>query len=505
MIYNDLPYLSILIFLPLLGALFVAISRHSQAYDDNIRLVALLTSGMTFLYAGILFFKADFSFESFQFVENIPWIPGLSIEYRVGVDGVSILFVLLSTFLTFLALLATLPRIQHHLKEYSIAFLVLETFMLGAFCSMDLFLFFIFFEGVLLPMFFIIGMWGGKKRIYASWKFLLYTLFGSVLMLTAIVYLFSTYGTSDLYSLYNISIPYYVQKWLWIAFFISFAIKIPVFPLHTWLPDAHVEAPTAGSVVLAGVLLKMGGYGFFKISLPVLPDASLYFSTFIFVLSGIAVVYSSMVAMAQKDIKKLIAYSSIAHMGLVTAGLFSFSIYGLEGAVFQMLSHGLISAALFLCIGILYHQMNTREMNHYGGVAKVMPALAFFMMIFILASIALPGTSGFVGEFLIILSVYQVSFWLAVILGSGIILSAIYSLWFYKNVMFGSLNGACNVLKDITLNERIVLIALAISILFLGLFPQSTLKLIEPACRTITVRPKEFADMDVILDDISVK
>ncbi len=485
MLYSDLPLLTMLIFLPMVGAFFVALSRSEKTYEKNVCNITLITSGATFLYAIILFLKADFSSEKFQFMEQATWLPSLGIQYAIGIDGVSILFILLTSLLIFLALCISIKKITFKLKEYCIAFLVLETFILGAFCAMDLFLFYIFFEGVLLPMFFIIGIWGGKHRVHATWKFFLYTLLGSLLMLIGIVCLYLEFNTSSIYALYGQNIELKMQYWIWLAFFASFAVKLPMFPFHTWLPDAHVEAPMAGSIILAGILLKMGGYGFFRLSLPILPEASQYFSTFIFTLSCIAVVYTSMIAFVQKDIKKLIAYSSVAHMGFVTVGLFTFTIYGMQGAIFQMLSHGLISAALFMCVGILYERTNSRELEFYGGVATILPVFAVLMMIFTLGSIGFPGTSGFVGELLVIIGAYQVSGWTALGLGVSVILSALYGLLLYKKVLFGSIKDTCKFLKHLTYGEQTILAALAVLIVIFGLFPQCILDLIEPAVKVI--------------------
>jgi len=485
MLCSSFPWLTSLIFLPMAGAFLLALLQSRKVCRKNISYVAVATSGVTFLYAVILFFGGDFSSGSFQFMENRVWIPSLRIDYSIGVDGVAILFVLLSTFLSFLALCASINKVTRWLEAYCISFLVLETFILGTFCAMDLFLFYIFFEGVLVPMFFIIGIWGGKNRIYANWKFFLYTLFGSLMMLIGIIYLYLIFGTSSIQQLYEQRIALDKQWWLWLAFFFSFAIKLPIFPFHTWLPDAHVEAPMAGSILLAGILLKMGGYGFFRISIPIFPEASLYFSTLVFILSCFSVIYASMVAFVQKDIKKLIAYSSVAHMGFASAGLFTFTTYGVQGALFQMISHGLISAAIFMGIGFLYDRMQTREIDAYGGVAKVVPVFSVLMMIFILGSIGFPGTSGFVGEFLVLLGAYKISIFLSFVLGVGIILSAAYGLLFYRKIFLGTVGGNCRSLKSFTYTEKVLLITIAFFVVGIGIFPQKVLDLTAPSVERI--------------------
>src|ERR1700741_2049612 len=405
------PILSLVTFLPLVGALFcLAVSGPKEAVDRNCRSAALITSLVTFVISLLLWVRFDPTKASFQFEENLAWVPALHIGYHVGIDGISLFFVLLSTLLTPICILASWESIHVRVKEYMVAFLVLETFMVGMFCALDLALFYVFFEGVLIPMFLIIGVWGGPRRVYAAFKFFLYTLLGSVLMLLAIIAIYWQIGTSDLpTAMEKLNLPFQWQFWLWLAFFASFAVKVPMWPVHTWLPDAHVEAPTAGSVILAGVLLKMGGYGFVRFSLPMFPLASSFFTPLMFTLSAIAVIYTSLVALAQIDMKKLVAYSSIHHMGFVTMGTFAVNSEAVQGAMIQMLSHGLVSGALFLCVGVLYDRLHTHEIARFGGLIERMPAYPFVFMVFTLASIGLPGTSGFVGEFLILLGTFKVS------------------------------------------------------------------------------------------------
>ena len=407
---SDFPILSLVTFLPLVGALFILLIRGDEAVvARNARMTALWTSSITFFLSLMLWTGFDRKSAAFQFVEKNPWIESFGINYHMGVDGISVLFVLLSTLLTPICILASWDAIKVRVREYMIAFLVLETLMVGMFCALDFVLFYIFFEGVLIPMFLIIGVWGGQRRVYAAFKFFLYTLTGSVLMLLAILAIYLQAGTTDVPTLLKYALPGDIQYWLWLAFFASFAVKVPMWPVHTWLPDAHVEAPTAGSVILAGVLLKMGAYGFLRFSVPMLPVATDFFTPMVFTLSIIAVIYTSLVALVQLDMKKLIAYSSVAHMGFVTLGIFTLNQQGVTGAIFQMLSHGIVSAALFLCVGVIYDRMHTREIARYGGLAERMPVYAFFFMVFMLASVGLPGTSGFVGEILILVGLFQVS------------------------------------------------------------------------------------------------
>jgi NADH-quinone oxidoreductase subunit M len=468
------PVLSIVTFLPLAGALFILfINGDRETVARNARAVALWTSLMTFLVSLWLWISFDTTTPAFQFVERVEWIAPFGIAYHMGVDGISMLFVLLSTLLTPLCILASWDAIEHRVREFMIAFLVLETMMVGTFCALDLVLFYVFFEGVLIPMFLIIGVWGGGRRVYSAFKFFLYTLAGSVLMLVAILAMYFVAETTDIPTLLGYSFPTTMQKWLWLAFFASFAVKMPMWPVHTWLPDAHVDAPTAGSVILAGVLLKMGGYGFLRFSLPMFPDASAYFTPLIYVLSIVAIIYTSLVALAQEDMKKLIAYSSVAHMGFVTLGIFTGITQGVQGALFVMLSHGIVSGALFLCVGVVYDRMHTREIARYGGLVHRMPVYAAVFMVFMLASVALPGTSGFVGEFLVLAGAFLSNTWAAVFAATGLILGAPYMLYLYRRVVFGQLVRAD--LKDILdLNRReiVTFAPLVVLVLWMGLYPK---------------------------------
>ncbi len=467
------PILSTVIFLPLVGALFIVLlGGDDDASKRNARYIALWTTLVNFFVSLLIWRDFDLSTAAFQFVEKHDWIGG-GITYYVGVDGISMLFIILTTFLMPLCILASWRSIEVSVKEYMIAFLALETLMIGVFCALDLVVFYLFFEGGLIPMFIIIGVWGGKRRVYASFKFFLYTLLGSVLMLLAIMAMYRQAGTTDIPVLLAYHFPPNMQTWLWIAFFASFAVKMPMWPVHTWLPDAHVEAPTAGSVILAGVLLKMGGYGFLRFSIPMFPLASADLAPFIFTLSIVAIIYTSMVAFAQEDVKKLIAYSSVAHMGFVTMGVFTLTIQGIQGGIFQMLSHGIVSAALFLCVGVIYDRMHTREISAYGGLADRMPFYAFCFMVFTLANVGLPGTSGFVGEFLSLLGAFRTNTWVAFLATSGVILSAAYALWLYRRVIFGKLEKPSLAgILDLTPREIAVLAPLvALTILF-GVYPK---------------------------------
>ncbi len=415
------PILSLVTFLPLVGVFFcLVVNGPKEAVDRNCKSAALVTSVATFLISLLLWARFDVTKSGFQFEEKLDWIPALNIGYHMGIDGISLFFVLLSTLLTPICILSSWEAVHFRVKEYMVAFLVLETFMVGMFCALDLALFYVFFEGVLIPMFLIIGIWGGPRRVYAAFKFFLYTLLGSVLMLLAIITIYWQLGTTDLpTAMERLELPFAWQCWLWLAFFASFAVKVPMWPVHTWLPDAHVEAPTAGSVILAGVLLKMGGYGFLRLSIPLLPEATQYFAPLIFGLSIVAVIYTSLVALVQEDMKKLIAYSSVAHMGFVTIGAFVLNMQGVQGSLFQMLSHGIVSAALFLCVGVVYDRMHTRDIAAYGGLVHRMPRYAFTFMFFTLASVGLPGLSGFVGEFLVLLGTFKVNTWVAFLAATG--------------------------------------------------------------------------------------
>ena len=478
---TDWPILSLVIFLPTVGALFVFIVRGDErTVARNARMTALWTSLITFALSLGIWIDFDNSTASFQFVERAEWIPILGASYHLGVDGISMLFVILSTFLTPLCVLASWESIQSRVKEYMIAFLLLETFMVGMFCALDFVLFYIFFEGVLIPMFLIIGVWGGANRVYAAFKFFLYTLTGSVLMLVAVMVIYFDAETTDIPRLIGIGFDPELQIWLWLAFFASFAVKVPMWPVHTWLPDAHVEAPTAGSVILAGVLLKMGAYGFLRFSLPMLPVASDFFAPFVFTLSVIAIVYTSLVALAQEDMKKLIAYSSVAHMGFVTIGIFTVRTQGVEGAIVQMLSHGVISAALFLCVGVVYDRLHSREIARYGGLVHRMPVYAAVFMVFTLGSVGLPGTSGFVGEFLVLVGAFQVNTWLALLATSGIVLGAAYMLYLYRRVIFGALTREdLKTMTDLSRREVAVFAPLVAATLWMGIWPEPFLDVVH--------------------------
>ena len=478
---SDFPILSLVTFLPLVGAFFILLIRgDNEVVARNARMTALWTSSITFFLSLLLWTGFDRKSAAFQFVEKNPWIESFDISYHMGVDGISVLFVLLSTLLTPICVLASWDAIKVRVREYMIAFLVLETLMVGMFCALDFVLFYIFFEGVLIPMFLIIGVWGGQRRVYAAFKFFLYTLTGSVLMLLAILAIYLQAGTTDVPTLLKYALPGDIQYWLWLAFFASFAVKVPMWPVHTWLPDAHVEAPTAGSVILAGVLLKMGAYGFLRFSVPMLPIATDFFTPMVFSLSIIAVIYTSLVALVQLDMKKLIAYSSVAHMGFVTLGIFTLNQHGVTGAIFQMLSHGIVSAALFLCVGVIYDRMHTREILRYGGLAERMPVYAFFFMIFMLASVGLPGTSGFVGEILILVGLFQVSTWAATLAATGVILGAAYMLWLYRRVIFGKLTkDDLKSIMDMNRREVAVFTPLLVLTILMGVYPGPFLEIIE--------------------------
>ncbi|WP_119307536.1 NADH-quinone oxidoreductase subunit M [Cohaesibacter haloalkalitolerans] len=469
---SDWPLLSTVVFLPLVGALMILLVKGDTAIARrNITNVALWTTVVTFLISLLVLSQFDADNPGFQMQEKADWL-GASISYRMGVDGISILFVILTTALMPAAIYASRNSITKRVKEYMIAFLVLETMMIGVFCALDLVLFYLFFEAGLIPMFLIIGIWGGQNRVYASFKFFLYTLAGSVLMLLAVMAMYWDAGTTDIVTLLAHPFSQQMQIWLWLAFFASFAVKMPMWPVHTWLPDAHVQAPTAGSVILAAILLKMGGYGFLRFSLPMFPVASEMFAPLVYTLSVIAIIYTSLVALAQQDIKKLIAYSSVAHMGYVTMGIFSMTQQGVQGGIFQMISHGIVSGALFLCVGVVYDRMHTREISAYGGLVNRMPVFATLFMIFTMANIGLPGTSGFVGEFLTIIGVFQVNTWVALFAATGVILSASYALWLYRRIIFGKLEKeSLKGILDMDAREKLILVPLAALTILFGFYP----------------------------------
>ena len=474
------PILSSLILLPLIGGLFILLSRSSDKSNyQSSKYVALFVSFANFFVSIYLWYIFDPGTSDFQFVENRLWLEGF-INYKVGIDGISILFIVLTTLITPLCIISVNQSINTKLKEFLIAILVMESLMIGVFCSLDLVIFYLFFEGGLIPMFLIIGIWGGTRRVYSAFKFFLFTLLGSVLMLVAIISIYLITGTTDIVELNNLGVDVKYQNLLWLAFFSSFAVKTPMWPFHTWLPDAHVEAPTAGSVLLAAILLKMAGYGFIRFSIGLFPIASENFVPLIYTLSLIAIVYTSLVALMQDDMKKLIAYSSVAHMGFVTLGIFTMTQQGLEGSIVQMISHGLVSAALFLCVGVVYDRMHSRLIITYGGLVSAMPKYAILFMVFTLAAVGLPGTSGFVGEFLILMGVFQKSFLVAAIASLGVILGAAYMLWLYKRVIFGELiNKDLLKMPDLNKSEIFILISLAIPVLFFGFYPEPLLNTIE--------------------------
>jgi len=500
---RDLPLLSLTTFLPLLGVLFIFRLRGAaEDVANNARWIALWTSLATFLLSVYLWAQFDPATADFQFVERARWLPSYNITYHMGVDGISLFFVLLSTFLTPICVVASWAPITTRVKEYMIAFLVLETMMVGMFCALDFVVFYMFFEGVLIPMYLIIGIWGGPSRVYAAFKFFLYTFLGSVLMLLAILEIYILLGTTDIPIALNSQIPASIQAWLWLAFFASFAVKVPMWPLHTWLPDAHVEAPTAGSVILAGVLLKMGGYGFIRFSLPMMPEASGTFAPLVFGLSVVAIIYTSLVALAQDDMKKLIAYSSVAHMGIVTLGIFTVTAEGLQGAMIQMLSHGVVSAALFLCVGVVYDRLHTREIARYGGLVHNMPKYAFCFMVFTLASIGLPGTSGFVGEFLALVGAFEVgqtsraSTWVVFLATTGLILSAAYMLYLYRRVIFEKITREdVRKMADLHWHEIAVFAPMIAVVLWMGIYPNSFLKPMQASLARVMERVPAAASL----------
>ena len=498
----DLPILSIIIFLPLVGALFIALQRQDDPGIRNARNAALWTTLFTFGLSLFLWFNFETGTPKFQFVEKYSWIESFNIFYHLGVDGISVLFVLLSTLLTPICVLASWDAVRERVKEYMVAFLVLETLMIGMFCALDMVLFYVFFEGVLIPMFLIIGVWGGQRRVYAAFKFFLYTLTGSVLMLIAIIFIYLQTGVTDIPTLLKTSLPRDLQLWLWIAFFASFAVKIPMWPVHTWLPDAHVEAPTAGSVILAGVLLKMGGYGFLRFSLPMMPLASDFFTPLMFSLSVIAVIYTSLVALAQVDMKKLIAYSSVAHMGFVTLGIYALNTQGIQGAIYQMLSHGIVSAALFLCVGVVYDRMHTRLIDRYGGLVERMPVYAFTFMLFMLASVGLPGTGGFIGEFLVLVGLFKVNTTVAVLASLGVVLGAAYMLWLYRRVVFGRLaREDLKSIPDMNIREIAIFVPLILLTLWMGIYPTPFLEIMDASVANLI---NQYQSALMVLDNVSI-
>ena len=484
---SDWPILSLVTFLPLVGGLFILVIRgEPEVVARNARGVALWTSLITFGVSVLIWINFDTASSGFQFEERAAWLPDFNISYHMGVDGISMPFVLLTTLLTPICVLASWEAIQYRVREYMIAFLALETLMVGTFCALDLVLFYMFFEGVLIPMFLIIGVWGGPRRVYSAFKFFLFTLLGSVLMLLAMLFIYFAADTTDIPTLMNFHFPASVQTWLWLAFFASFAVKLPMWPVHTWLPDAHVEAPTAGSVMLAGVLLKFGAYGFLRFSVPFFPDATAFFTPFIYTLSIVAVIYTSLVALAQEDMKKLVAYSSVAHMGFVTIGIFSLNTQAVHGAIVQMLSHGVVSAALFLIVGVVYDRMHSREIKTYGGLVHRMPVYAVVFMLFVLASVGLPGTSGFIGEFLVLVGAFQANTWVAALAATGMVLGAAYMLWMYRRVIFGALvKEELKSITDLNRREFAYFLPLMLVVLWMGIYPSSFLDVMDASVQNL--------------------
>ena len=481
----NFPILSSLILLPSIGALFIFFSKSSNEKYQSSKYIALFISIANFLLSLYLWSVFDKSATEFQYVENREWLSGY-VNYKVGVDGISILFILLTTFITPICIISVNATIKHRLKDFLVAILIMETLMIGVFCSLDLVIFYLFFEAGLIPMFLIIGIWGGERRVYSAFKFFLYTLLGSVLMLIAIISIYWITGTTDVEKLYEIGIGEQYQNLLWLAFFSSFAVKTPMWPVHTWLPDAHVEAPTAGSVLLAAILLKMAGYGFIRFSLGLFPVASEYFTPLVFALSLVAIVYTSLVALMQEDMKKLIAYSSVAHMGFVTLGIFTMTQQGIEGSIFQMISHGLVSAALFLCVGVVYERMHTRLISKYGGLVNIMPRYAIVFMVFTLGALGLPGTSGFIGEFLILMGAFKKNFLVATIASLGVILGAAYMLWLYKRIIFGEIiNSEVRNMIDLKKFEIVILFLLVAPIIFFGFYPEPLINSVETSVSSL--------------------
>ena len=475
----NFPILSSIILLPTVGAIFIFFTKSSSNKNQSIKNLALFVSLANFILSLYLWFMFDNSKSDFQFIESYEWIAGFA-NYKVGIDGISILFIILTTFITPLCIISVNATIKNKLKDFLIAILLMETLMIGVFCSLDLIIFYLFFEGGLIPMFLIIGIWGGDRRVYSAFKFFLFTLLGSVLMLIAIIFIYLMTDTTDFNELYKMGINVKYQNLLWLAFFSSFAVKTPMWPFHTWLPDAHVEAPTAGSVLLAAIILKMAGYGFIRFSLGLFPVASDFFTPLVYFLSLVAIVYTSLVALMQDDMKKLIAYSSVAHMGFVTLGIFTVTQQGIEGGIFQMISHGLVSAALFLCVGVVYERMHTRLINRYGGIVSVMPKYAIVFMIFTLAAIGLPGTSGFIGEFLILMAAFSKNFLVATIASLGVIFAAAYMLWLYRRIVFGDLvKEDLKKMLDLNKTEVLILWSLAVPTIFFGFYPEPLINTFE--------------------------
>ncbi len=484
----NFPILSSLILLPIVGALFLFFTKDKDGNNLTAKYVALFTTIVNFLISIYLWLLFDPTTSAFQFVEERIWIKDF-INYKVGVDGISMLFILLTTFITPLCIVSVNNTVKNRLRDFLIAILIMESFMIGVFCALDLIVFYLFFEAGLIPMFLIIGIWGGPKRVYSAFKFFLYTLLGSVLMLVAIISIYWISGTTDVIKLYELGIDAKYQNLLWLAFFSSFAVKTPMWPVHTWLPDAHVEAPTAGSVLLAAILLKMAGYGFIRFSLGLFPVASEVFTPLIYTLSVIAIIFTSFIALMQEDMKKLIAYSSVAHMGFVTLGIFTLQQQGIEGSIIQMISHGLVSAALFLCVGVVYDRMHSRLIKSYGGIVTIIPKYSILFMLFTLAALGLPGTSGFIGEFLILMGAFKDNFLVAVIASFGVILGAAYMLWLYKRVVFGKLvNEDLKQMVDLNRSEYLILTCLAVPTLFFGFYP-------EPLFNTIEVSVSDLINM----------
>ena len=497
----NFPILSTLIFLPLVSSLFIFLSK-DQKNNNSAIYISLFSSLATFILSLFLWYSLDLKSSDFQFVEERSWINDF-IKFKLGVDGISILFIVLTTFITPICIISCINSIKDRVKEFLIAILVLETFMIGVFCSLDLVIFYLFFEAGLIPMFLIIGVWGGPKRVYSAFKFFLYTLLGSVLMLAAIIVIYWLTGTTDIVEIQAIKIPVEYQNLLWLAFFSSFAVKTPMWPVHTWLPDAHVEAPTAGSVILAAILLKMAGYGFLRFSVPLFPFASEFFTPFIYTLSIVAIIYTSLVALMQDDMKKLIAYSSVAHMGYVTLGIFTLTKQGIEGSIFQMISHGLISAALFLCVGVVYDRLNSRMISTYGGLVNYLPKYSFLFLIFALAALGLPGTTGFLGEFLVLTGSFKKNYIVAMLATIGVVLGAAYILWLTKRVIFGKIkNEQIKNLKDTNKLELAMLVSLAFLVIFFGFFPYPLIETINISVdNLITNYEQSLSEISLVKND----